>query len=261
MTTNGASESAVWFAGRLPRPTARFRVFCFPYAGLGASLFQSWIGALGDDVDICPVQLPGRESRNEETPFRRIDPLVEATARALQPYVDIPFALFGHNFGATIAFELARRFRTHPLLNRLFVSARRAPHLPDPLSGITHLPDNAFVDEVQCRYAGIPHGVLAYPDLLAALLPRVRADFEIVETYRFRPAESLGCAISAFGGRFDPTVREPALRAWQAHTVAGVRVRMVDGGHLFLQDRRKALLEAIDQDLRLPSAVPARIAV
>lgn len=261
MQTTAMHDGMVWLAGRVPSPAARIRVFCFPYAGLGSSVFRPWIGALGNEVDFCPVQLPGRETREEEAPFRRMDSLADATAAALAPHLGLPFAFFGHSLGAVLAFELARRFRGHAAFQRLFVSARRAPHLADGALPISHLPQARFVDEVQRRYRGIPQAVLECPELVERLLPRLRADFELLETYTFRPADPLPCPISVFGGSRDTTVSGADLGAWRAHTAASIRVRTVDGPHLFLQERRLELVDAVAEDLAVPSHASSRTAV
>ena len=164
--------------------------------------------------------------------------------------MNVPFALFGHSMGSLLAFELAKNLRGNANLRRLFVSARRAPHLTEPLPAIASLSSPDFVATVQQRYGGIPTAVLACEDLLELLLPRLRADFQALETYAYEPSAPLTCGISVFGGRQD-TVSEPDLRAWGMHTTEGVRVRMVDAGHLYLESRRDALLKGIGDDLAL----------
>lgn len=259
MSSADDTGAAVWFSGRQPNPAARMRLFCFPYAGLGTSAFRGWSGALGPDVDVCPVQLPGRESRQGEAPFTRIEPLIDAAVVALRPYLDVPFALLGHSLGAAIAFELARRVEVGP--QQLFVSARRAPHLPERLPPIAHLPNAAFVEAVQRRYAGIPAAVLESADVLELLLPRLRADFEVLETYPYVAADPIACPISAFGGLEDASVTTADLAAWSQHTRGGLRMRMLPGPHLFLQDQRHAMLAAVAEDLGLSCAAAPRIAV
>jgi medium-chain acyl-[acyl-carrier-protein] hydrolase len=238
-----------WLAAREPNGGARLRLFCFPYAGLGASVFRSWVGSLGPDVDVLPIQLPGRETRQAEAPFRRLDSLADHVADALSSCLDVPFAFFGHSMGALIAFEVSRRLGHVGGLQRLFVSARRAPHLPDPLPPISQLPTPAFIDAVQIRYQGIPDAVVAEPELMDLLLPRLRADLEMLETYTCEPSQPLPCGVSVFGGLFDATVTRPELDAWQGQSAAGAAVRMLPSGHLFLQDQRAAILAAIASDL------------
>src|SRR5687767_9586753 len=134
-----------WIPGRAPSSNARFRLFCFPYAGIGVSAYRSWGAALPPDIEICPVQLPGRESRQNETPLTRLDDMVDAAAEGLRPFMNVPFALFGHSMGALLAFELARKIKKNSDFRRLFVSARRAPHLQEPLPPIATLSSADFV--------------------------------------------------------------------------------------------------------------------
>jgi medium-chain acyl-[acyl-carrier-protein] hydrolase len=252
MHSNSYAETP-WIDWRALSNSARFRVFCLPYAGGGVSVYRSWGKKLGPDIDICPVQLPGRESRHGETPFRDMGPLADAAYEALLPYLDTPFAFFGHSFGALIAFELARRTQQHTGLSRLFVSARRAPHLSEPRPPIAHLPNAAFAAAVQQRYGGIPQAVLDAQDLLDLLLPRLRADFEVLESYECGLDARVSCDVSVFGGQQD-VLSAQHLQAWQMHTTGDVDVRMLSGGHLYLESHRTELLRMIADDL---TAAPA----
>jgi medium-chain acyl-[acyl-carrier-protein] hydrolase len=109
-STNAAAFDS-WISFRKPNPEARLRLFCFPYAGAGALIFRNWQDWLPTDVEVCPIQLPGRGTRMAERPFTQLPPLVEALATALRPLPDKPFALFGHSLGALVSCELARRIR------------------------------------------------------------------------------------------------------------------------------------------------------
>ena len=100
-----------WILRSKPKPKAHLRFFCFPYAGAGASAFASWADLMPPEVELCAVQLPGRESRLREKPFVRLPPLVRAVRESLRPYLHKPFAFFGHSMGALISFELARELR------------------------------------------------------------------------------------------------------------------------------------------------------
>src|SRR5208337_878151 len=100
-----------WISCRNPGPKTRLRLFCFPYAGAGALIFRNWSDALPRDIEVCPIQLPGRGTRLTEPPFTKLSCLVEALTRALIPLLDRPFAFFGHSLGALIGFELARQIR------------------------------------------------------------------------------------------------------------------------------------------------------
>lgn len=133
-----------WITCPQPHLQARLRLFCLPYAGGGASIFRTWSESL-PIVEICPIQLPGRERRIAEPPFDRLEPLLQSLTAAILPYLDKPFALFGHSMGGLLAFELVRSLRCHqyPQPLHLFISGCRAPQLPVE-SPLHHLSDADF---------------------------------------------------------------------------------------------------------------------
>lgn len=233
-----------------PNAAARLRLFCFPYAGGGASVFREWAGALPADVELVAVQLPGREGRLGEPPFKALPPLVAALAEALAPALDRPYACFGHSMGAWLSYELTRlrRRQQQTLPLRLFVSACRAPDLPDRSPPIYHLPDAAFLAELR-RLGGIPDAVFAQRELMQLLMPLLRADMEVCDRYEHRPESPLAVPISVFGGADDEDVSTEELRHWQAHTTAPCTVRLFPGNHFYLQSARPALLAAITAEL------------
>ena len=187
-----------------------------------------------------------RESR-----YTRIESLVCDAARVLQKYLDVPFAFFGHSMGALVAFELARRLRGKYGLSpvHLFVSAHRAPHLPDPNPLICHLPDDELVAEIQRRYDGIPTEVTQASELLDYLLPVLRADLKMDETYTYSPERPFSCAITAFGGQQDTEVNYEQLAAWRDHTTASFKIKIFPGGHFFIQSSEAPMLEIISKEL------------
>lgn len=249
MQSQSASRS--WFAFQEPRPDARVRLFCFPYAGGGASFYRPWIACLAPDVHVHPVQLPGRETRMREDSHDRLEPLVAALADALRPHLDRPFALFGHSMGALIAFELTRELvrRQAPAPVRLLVSGFRAPQLPRGAVTRHDLPEPALVAELG-RLGGTPPEVLAHPELMELMLPLLRADFAVVETYAHREAPPLECPISAFGGVDDEDAGEAQMDAWRAQTRGAFALHMFPGGHFFLKDATDAVIALIARELQ-----------
>ena len=199
------------------------------------------------------MRLPGREARLAEPPFTRADDLVPAVAEALEPLLDLPYALFGHSMGALAAFELARelRRRGRALPVRLLLSGARAPERPNPDPPLGHLSDEDFLAEVRGRYDGIPGAVLENPELVQLLLPCLRADFAVFETYSYREEPSLDCPISAYGGLDDPRVSEDDLRAWSRQTTRPLTPRMFPGDHFFLHGAEAAVQRAVSEELAL----------
>jgi medium-chain acyl-[acyl-carrier-protein] hydrolase len=232
------------------RDGAALRLFCFPYAGAGASLFSTWQARLPPEIEVCPVQLPGRESRWREAPLTLCGPLLEGVARALEPALDRPFALFGHSLGALLAFELARYLRRHAGVapRRLFVSAHRAPHLPRSGVPFHVLPDAAFVEHVR-RLGGTPAEVFEQPALRRLVVSLLRADLALCETYVYRAEAPLTCPIVACGAVQDRLVRPPELAAWRRHTRGPFALRLFPGDHFFVRGAAAPLLRAIAADL------------
>jgi medium-chain acyl-[acyl-carrier-protein] hydrolase len=248
-----ASVLDSWITRRKPSPQARLRLFCFPYAGGGVSIFRAWSDGLPADVEVCPVQLPGRGTRLTEPPFTQLAPLVQALAEALFPLLDKPFAFFGHCLGALGSFELARQLRrqygvgAQPV--HLFVSADRAPQIPNRDLPIHSLPEGEFLVEMR-RLKGTPREVLEDEDLMQIMLPVLRADFAVYETYVFSTEPPLNCPISTFGGLQDHKVSRGDLEAWRDQTSVSFSLRMFPGDHFFLNTTQPVLLRVLSQELR-----------
>ena len=228
---------------------ARLRLFCFPHAGGGASLYRQWSELLPEGVDICPLYLPGRENRLSEPCFRRLAPLVEALAEALSPYMNVPFAFFGHSMGALISFELARylRKKQRPGPQHLFVAAYRAPQLPDRYAPLHDLSDGKLI-EMLSRFRGTPQAVLQHTELIKVFLPMLRADFELCETYIYLQEPPLSCPISVFGGEKDTLITTRELQAWNMQTRHTFKLNMLPGDHFFLNEQRELLLKSLSSE-------------
>ena len=241
-----------WLVHNRAEQQARVRLFCFPYAGGAAYIYGRWPQSLPTFIDVCAVQLPGRGSRLREKPFSNLTDLVPAAAQALLPHMDRPFAFFGHSMGALIAFELARHLRRMGVERspaQLFLSGCRAPQLV-ATHGITYnLPDQEFMAEIR-RLNGTPAEVLDNPELMQLVLPLLRADFEITETYSYQDEPPLDCPLTIFGGSEDTDVRSESLSAWRMHTTAAFSLRILPGDHFFLHTSQATLLETITRELR-----------
>ena len=253
-----SSPAERWLAYREVNPRARLRMFCFPYAGGGASAYRGWAAALPSNIEVCPVQLPGRESRLREPPFTSPAPLIQAIADALDSYLGMPFVFFGHSMGGMIGFELTRELRRRgkPLPLHLFVAGRRAPDVPPREEPLHDLPEPEFIEELR-KLKGTPEEVLQHAELMKLLSPVLRADFAVNETYVFTEEEPLEQGISAFGGLGDEEVLRDDLERWRQHTRGRFRLRMLPGDHFFLHSHKDLVTEAVARDLselHVPSA-------
>ncbi|GIV95394.1 MAG: hypothetical protein KatS3mg057_0051 [Herpetosiphonaceae bacterium] len=239
-----------WFTFVRPNPDAKVRLFCFHYAGGRSIVFRRWQSMLPDAIQVFPVELPGRGGRLRENPFRSLGPLIEVLQNVLVPHLDRPFAFFGHSMGGLISFELARALRRagYLLPVHLFISAHRAPHLPNPDSSTYDLPDEKLIEKIR-SIEGTPPEVLAHPELLELILPILRADFEICDTYAYTAAQPLDCPITVFGGTDDRVVSPDLLPGWAEHTTRLFELRTFPGNHFFIQEAERQVLEIIGERL------------
>lgn len=240
----------LWLRRLKPQADARQRLFCFHFAGGSASLYRTWPAALATrlpDVELCAVQLPGRENRLREAPFTQMEPLIAALQAALHPVLDRPFAFFGHSMGAIVAYELAQAlYRTGgPQPSQLLLSGRRAPHLPDPLPPLHHLPTDEMLQAIGRRYGNLPDLLLQDAELKAIYAPLLQADFSVVENYQPSTLDPLPCPLSVFGGDADPIVTAVELDAWQPLTQSHFARHLFAGDHFYLQGESGPLLAQI----------------
>lgn len=240
-----------WLAYRRARPGAKVRLFCFHYAGGAASVFRTWQDSLPGFVEVCPVQLPGRESRLREPLLVAVEPLLDALVENLGPAFDRPFAFFGHSMGAILSFELSLRLRRSGLQGpeALMVSGRRSPHSPETDRPIHDLPGEEFHHELR-KLNGTPEEVLAHPELMELLEPVLRADFAVCETYTHRPTEPLACPLTVFGGIEDPKTPRDVLEGWRRYTASDFLLERFPGDHFFLNGAsRPQVLRAVGEEM------------
>ena len=240
-----------WFICFKPNPAARLRLFCFPYAGGGASIFQTWANELPLDVEVVGIQMPGLERRFMEPPVASLSILVQTLASVIFSKSNKPFGFFGHSFGAFISFELARMLSKKAGFRpvHLFVSGIRAPHIPDSNRPIHNLPDDEFLAELHHRYGGIQDETLQNPDIMRELLPGLRANFKMYESYDYENCDSLDCPITAFGGLQDYTVSRADLEAWHYQTKGTFILHMIPGDHFFIHFERQHFLPTLSDEI------------
>lgn len=240
--------SAPWAKAITPNADAAVRLICWPYSGGAAALFHPWAKLLPAFVEVWAVHLPGHPPRLREPLETRWEPLVDGALQEIATLLDKPCAFFGHSLGAMLAYETARRLQTRggPMPRLLIASGHAAPHRPRPAGPIHALPDTAFIAEVR-SYKGLPDWVLDHPEMLEMVLPILRADFEVFETYAHHAEPMLTCPLAVLSGNRDPWTPKADLEAWGELTSAPVQYHAFPGEHFFLHDQQQAVLWTVSR--------------
>jgi medium-chain acyl-[acyl-carrier-protein] hydrolase len=243
-------EYGPWCVAAKRNPQAKVRLACFPYAGASASIFGCWHRYFRDDIELWGIQLPGRQNRISESPFTRIHPLLMELAGAITPLLDRPFAFFGHSMGAILAFEMARflRRRSNLAPKALFVSGRRAPQIPDTDPPLHSMDDAMFLAEIR-RLKGTPEEVLNNSDILQLVLPALRADTQLCDTYEYTEDTMLSCSITAFCGTEDKEENTERMKAWKTQTTGDFSLCPLVGDHFFIHSNEKRIIELLQVKL------------
>lgn len=232
-----------------PRPAARLRLFCLPHAGGAASFFRPWSSLLPPDIELCSIQYPGREDRWNLPPCTEMRDLVQDVVTGLADWLDRPFVLFGHSLGGLVAYETAQALRRE--LGRepvhLFVSAKEPPqhHRSDDFHQRSD-------DELCAELARLVPGredVLAHPEVRTLLLPAVRADYQVNETYLANPALPLNCPITAFCADADTETTMAEVQGWRQLTRGRYHAVVLAGDHFYLNPQRAVVVETIRRSL------------
>ncbi|WP_374391341.1 AMP-binding protein [Tabrizicola sp.] len=252
---NGAGKvGGLWVVNPTPRPGARLRLICVHHAGGSPTYFEAWPDLLPDEVEVLAVGFPGRGARRSEPLLRDLDTAVAGIVAGLTPYLDRPYAMFGDSIGALVCFEVIRYLRRAglPLPARLFASGMVAPHIVwwNPDRPLHRAPDDELFQGLVRDAGMLDEKSLADKDLRAVMLPVLRADLEIAETYTYRPEPSLPVPVTAIRGEQDILLTPEQLEGWSKHTDAGFEHLTLPGNHFYSRDRRADLMAVIVDRLR-----------
>jgi medium-chain acyl-[acyl-carrier-protein] hydrolase len=229
-----------WVRAWNPRPEAKVRLVCFPWAGGSALAFRPWAMSFPPEVEVCAIEYPGRSTRDHEPPLHDVGQLVAGVASANPLLLGTPLVVVGYSLGALVAYEWLLQLARQGLAPsvHLLPCARRAPHLPGRHAPVHALPQAELITVLRERFDAIPDVLLGEPELLERFMIPLRADLTAVENYRYVKRRPLDCPITALGGRRDPDVSREELSAWAAHTTAGFTLEQLDAGHFFVGDPR-----------------------
>lgn len=239
-----------WVICREPRPGARMRLFCFHHAGGSASTFAAWPNLLGNSIEMCAVQTPGRENLFTQPRHRNVNTLLTELLPRLKPWLDRPFAFFGHSLGGLVAFAAAHRIieEARPPCELLMLSACLPPNAPRAGPGRAEAPEPELLDSMR-KLGSASSSALENAELRALLLPVLRDDLAMAESFTCRHWSRLHLAIAAFGGVDDESVPPEKLELWRDYSGDGFTLRTFPGGHFYVEESRAALVRTIRERL------------
>lgn len=225
------------------------RLYCFCYAGGSAVVFSSWKDVLDPSIEICAVQLPGRGTRMLEAPLMSLETIIAEVAQTIAQQGQGPFVFFGHSLGGLIAFEVARYCMQNglPTPVHLIVSGTEAPQFRESPKNIHLLEDDDLIAELR-SYNGTPPEVLANKELMSLVLPILRADFALVNDYKYVAGQRLSMPLSVFIGTGDEHTRH--MDKWSEETTAPSQSYWFDGDHFFINTHKEYVLRLLNTILR-----------
>jgi acyl transferase domain-containing protein/acyl-CoA synthetase (AMP-forming)/AMP-acid ligase II/surfactin synthase thioesterase subunit/NADP-dependent 3-hydroxy acid dehydrogenase YdfG len=250
--TSAPAVTRRWFRSGTPPDPSLPLLFCLPWAGAGASVYTGWAAKLDGIAAVVAIQPPGREDRQHEPALTSMEALADAIAGALSEDFPLtrPFALFGHSLGGLVAFELARclRRRGVRLPDLLCLSGCVPP--PDAAAAALHtLPDEAFREACR-RDLAVDEALVGNDSLWRSVLPVLRADLAVLETYRVAAEPALPVRTHVIGARGDRLAPVAALGGWSTLIGGALTIDVLDGGHMFVAGQADAVLAILRRGLR-----------
>lgn len=227
------------------------RLICLPYAGGGVRTYQSWAAQLPEGVELVAVQPPGRGSFMGTPAYNNMAMLVNALYKEISPLLDRPYVLFGHSLGSRIAFELLHQLqlRNQRLPELFMASGSSSPDTARSKASTYQLSDAQFVAELQ-RMNGTPTEVLENKELMSILLPLLRADFQLAETYRFTGSVQFPLELHVLGGLDDVDVPLENLPHWGRFFSKKMHVHTFAGGHFFIETHQSEVIALVRRLLK-----------
>lgn len=236
-----------WFITYKKNPTKKVNLFCFHHSGGGASTFYPWLDHLSPSIEMIAIQLPGRETRFTEKLINKLDEILENLSEGFNALKETPFFLFGHSLGGLLAYEFAKKVYENYSISpkHLIISARKAPHMPNRMQGLSTLRDESLKEKLKL-YDGVDDKILHNEELLDIFLPIIRSDFSISEMYNNPEILPLPCNITHLSGKDDQTINQQEIMEWKKYTTRNFKSLTFNGGHFFIKNNQNDIIRYIN---------------
>jgi len=228
--------------------THKLRLFCFPYAGGNSSIYKDWDKELNKDISLVTVHLKGRMERMAEEPINDMHKLVDELYLNIQDFLDEPFAFFGHSLGGLIAFALLAKIEKErgKTAKVIFASASKAPHIYAQ-NKILDYSDEHLTKKIK-DYGNTPDYVLESPELMEMILPTIRADYQVLDSYDTCQAEPLKSKLVIFNCEDD--VKKEISLEWKKCYQNECIYRSFEEGHFFINAQREKTITEVNRILK-----------
>ena len=236
-----------WFRCIVDSQNAKHCLVCFPYAGGGASVYSGWNTLKQTGISLWALSLPGRGHRYHEKPITSLAPLLEQLIpKVLKIATNKSVSFFGHSMGALIAYELACLLEQRKLLeiSKLFLSGRSPVSQQDDEPAYHLLSDTELMSKL-IGMGGIPKEIQKHPEMLQLMLPTLRADFELIETWQSESSSATNSPIIALAGSDDSRASAEKMEHWDSHTRSDFKLHEFDGGHFFLSEHQPDIIQLV----------------
>ncbi|MFQ3243617.1 MAG: surfactin synthase thioesterase subunit [Arenicella sp.] len=235
-----------WLPKLNAMPSSKARLFCFAFAGGGASVYSPWQSLLGDHIEVCPIQLPGREERIRETCLTSIDDVLDQLMPLMTSSLDKPFLVYGHSLGAHIAYafidRIKREFGKSP--QAFLVGAQRSPDIPYPYPSVLGATQQQL-HQVLSKFDGMTARVMQSEELMELMMPVIKADLQLCESLQYCGELALDGPVIAFRGTRDRAISAACMAGWSQHSKNQYQYEEVDGDHFFLKTHGNHVVEKI----------------
>jgi len=228
-------------------------LFCLPYAGGSARIYAKWRKFLNSSVELFPIELAGRGKRFNEPFYSTMDEAIHDIYSQIKDKLNHPFAIYGHSMGSLLAYELSYKIQQTNGLSPLhiFFSGGKPPHCRTVKKEIHKLTDSDFKNEIK-RMGGTPNELLAEKELFEIFMPILRADFRLIETYRYikKSDSKLNSKVTVLNGKEDE-ISDNELLGWQQYTKQSCNIVNFEGGHFFINDHAESIVDLINNVVKI----------
>jgi myxalamid-type polyketide synthase MxaE and MxaD len=242
---DSSEKQHIWWVVNQPKPQAQRRLICFHGAGQSAAMFLAWNERIGDQIEIVALEIPER-ANGTSSRFQTVEELLDGFMPTLTPFLDKPFAFFGHSFGGLLAFETLKRLSetSSHKPEHFFVSASLPPFLVEAKR--TDVIAALAEDNLGKHFPELIE--IADQELQAHTVNLLKADFKLIEAYYYDPYPLFNVPVTAFAAKRDLLISSSDVNEWYRMTAKKFVFHELDENHNFIDANPEVVIEVVKSD-------------